>query len=318
MNYFNPHDVSVPKGRPPKDPVPDPVFAASIWEGFRHNKDFKISISKVLNGETDDKIWSAFQRNHIAKWCLERMQCSLPSDSEDGMKISGIPSYKTAHGKHDLLSTDQIWPDTPDWFREEFPRLVNDWDLGVSSQLGGKDIASELLSLLRSGREDEANGISLTERDGEEQAENLSCADLFKWEKVKVPSWAELEILLQQMQGRLILLPKTVLRNAADTNNVLRQVKALLNTKHGNRHAYPSRGNWDAYLNYAEGFKLHGIESEALSSVLKKMDPKNWASIQNSTNPRKEILDSRSEKRVGIFGQIDITEQFIFTLFISP
>ena len=298
MKFFNPHEIQVPKGRPPKNAIPNPVHAASVWEGLRHNYFFRTGVLKVLEGSVSDEVWIAFRNYYIPRWCLERMQESLPSIDEETIQTSGKPSFMSGHGKEDLLSIDQPWPDTPDWFRQEFPFLVNDRDLSITTQLGDQDIATELLSLFRQGREEDS-GLS----------------------------WAELEIHLQQMEGRLVLLPNAVLDGATETKKILGQVKPLLNQKHGNRLSYPSRENWYAYIMYAKGMEIYAIENMALGFALKRMNPEYWGDLfglrkdkveeNEIRSVRREIARVKRERRVGVFEQIEQTEEFISSLFSS-
>jgi hypothetical protein len=325
MKYFNPHDVSAPKGRSPKEPVPDPVFAASIWEGLRHNYDYCKSVGEVLDGIFNDRIWMGFRHHPLPKWCLERMRDSLPSPDQDQPCISGKPVLRTDHKHQELLSLDQSWPETPEWFRTQFPSLAHNTDLSVVTSLEGKDIATELLTLFHAGMGGESKlawtEVHLLLQQIRNLHVTLSSSDLRKatgverlLEKMTALiksaddryaqfyanrrseselAWTELHILLQHMQGRLIALPSAIPHGSAEVSSVLKQIKPILKQRHGNRLIYPSRSNWDAYLMYRKGIDKYGRENMALGFVLKRLNPEYYNKFKSMVHTDERMTEEQ-------------------------
>lgn len=288
MDLFNPHDAAK------KEPPPDPVPAACIWEALRHNATFRQDVDAIREAGTtrvpghDNIALRVHQQAHVyARLCLHWL---VPATLPEECRVMREPA----------LSLSQAWPNTPEWFRTFFARTCSgDLTLPAPTKKEGDPIvradwADQLIVMLS-----EPNGVTTV------------------------------QLLLHHLKGRLVVLPDAICRSRAEEKVILEQIRPLLKKVHGHKHLYPSRSNWDCFLEFSRGMMNYGQYSYACGSVIRKFVPIRWKGMLKKNKAsgkdgellaveeelgllREDVLELVEQAKPGVIGQVEVVERFIY------
>jgi len=201
------------------------------------------------------------------------------------------------------LSLSQAWPNTPEWFRTFFARKCSG-DLTLpapTKEEGGAivsaDLADQLFVMLS-----EPNGVTTV------------------------------QLLLHQLKGRLVALPDAICDTRKEVDAVLEQIRPLVGLKKRNKHSYPSKGNWERFLEFRRGC-LEGLtENLAYGRVVQRFDCVRWRKMMKAAGQEGEGLSKKDElwglqqeissltgyKKPGVLQQVENVRNFISDYYPEP
>lgn len=255
MELFNPHDAGKRgRGRPPKNPTSDPIPAACVWEALRHNERFcnDVEIIRSSGSDWDHGNQNINDRLHKAHLLAKKcLRWIVPEIMPEDLRSP----------KGLPLDLSQPWPQTPVWFRNAIiQECVGDVSLPKTTSSDDATIETDLAERLLE---------ILNEKDGVVTA----------------------QIILRHLRGRLVALPDVTCDNRGEVDEILNQVRPLIKKNHGSRNLYPSRLQWDAFLEFVRYNSERHVSSFSHAMVLKKCAPQNWRDLVESNGGDPDTLD---------------------------
>jgi hypothetical protein len=289
MELFNPHDAwKRGRGRPPTEPPDNPIPAACIWEALRHNEMFCADVEIIRTAGSD---WDHGHQNvnqRVGKAHLLAKKCLrwiVPEIVSE--------DCRTIHDTS--LDLSQPWPKTPVWFRDAIVQeCAGDLSLPKTTRTDDAvietDLSERLMEMLN-----EKDGVGTT------------------------------QLVLRRLRGRLVALPDVVCESSKEVDAILEQIRPLIRKVHGNKDLYPSRLNWDAFLEFFRYDSEGHFQSFSHAMVFRKCAPKRWRMLveRNGGDPdtidpyvaaeliQDDVKDLHEVKKPSCFQHIDNVKQYI-------